>query len=132
MKILFVCTGNAYRSPIADALLKKISPKTEVDSAGTRAYHRNLDKTVEFLRREGASEYLKKAPEALDSKNLKEYNLIIAMELEHKESILDICPECNTRIVVWNIRDPYHFPDQTNIIFDQIKQKVYKLAKQLG
>jgi len=131
MKILFVCTGNAYRSPIADALLKKILPEIEVDSAGTRAYHKNLDKTVEFLKSEGALEYLKKAPEPLDSKNLKEYSLIIVMEQEHKESILKICPKCNNRIVVWNIQDPYHFPNQTNNIFNQIKQKVNQLAKQL-
>ena len=35
MKILFVCSGNAYRSPVAEALLKKLKPGLIVDSAGT-------------------------------------------------------------------------------------------------
>ncbi|MHA2405466.1 MAG: arsenate-mycothiol transferase ArsC, partial [Candidatus Hermodarchaeia archaeon] len=35
MKVLFVCTGNACRSPAAEALLKKFNPQIDVDSAGT-------------------------------------------------------------------------------------------------
>lgn len=45
MKILFVCTGNICRSPLADAVLRHkvalagLSEKIEVDSAGTHGYH---------------------------------------------------------------------------------------------
>ena len=39
MKILFVCSGNACRSPLADALLKKLRPDVEVDSAGFEPFH---------------------------------------------------------------------------------------------
>jgi hypothetical protein len=35
-RVLFVCTGNAYRSPICEGLLKKLRPDLEVDSAGSR------------------------------------------------------------------------------------------------
>jgi protein-tyrosine phosphatase len=35
-RVLFVCTGNAYRSPISEALLKKLGPDWVVDSAGTK------------------------------------------------------------------------------------------------
>src|SRR5688500_16466839 len=39
MKILFVCTGNACRSPFAEHLMRRLSPvDLQVDSAGTHAY----------------------------------------------------------------------------------------------
>lgn len=34
MKVLFICTGNTCRSPMAAALLKQYSPDMEVKSAG--------------------------------------------------------------------------------------------------
>jgi protein-tyrosine phosphatase len=41
MKILMVCLGNICRSPLAEGILQsKVHPdKTQVDSAGTAAYH---------------------------------------------------------------------------------------------
>ncbi|AIS60856.1 low molecular weight protein arginine phosphatase [Listeria ivanovii] len=37
MNILFVCTGNTCRSPLAEKILKEIRPDLEVRSAGTHA-----------------------------------------------------------------------------------------------
>jgi protein-tyrosine-phosphatase len=33
MKILFVCTGNSFRSPVAEALMKNIKQDFEAGSA---------------------------------------------------------------------------------------------------
>jgi protein-tyrosine-phosphatase len=59
VKVLFVCTGNACRSPLADALLKKLRPDVDTDSAGTYAYYKVVDLTRRYAEKEGASEFLK-------------------------------------------------------------------------
>lgn len=38
-KVLFVCLGNICRSPTAEAVLRKMAPELQVDSAGTAGWH---------------------------------------------------------------------------------------------
>ena len=130
MKVLFVCTGNACRSPLAEALLKKIRPDIYVDSAGTYPYYKVVELTKRYATQEGASEFLKIVPDSLESKNLSVFDLIIAMEPEHEQAILDLSPDCMDKTVVWNITDPYNLPfKQASHEFDKIRSKVAHLAK---
>jgi len=132
MKVLFVCSGNAYRSPVAEALLKKLRPDVKVDSAGTNLAIPISEAAKKYLARENAQKHLKSTPEGLDKKELKDYDLIIAMKTEHKDVILSKCPECANKIVVWNIDDPYFLPQGwAEKIFKQIKEKVLELANSL-
>ncbi len=132
VKILFVCSGNAYRSPVAEALLKKNKPEIEVDSAGIDPASLISEAARKYLARENAQHFLKKAPEGLSEKDLDKYDLIIAMKPEHKDVVTSKCPECESKIVVWNIDDPYFLPQgYTEKIFKQIKDKVAELANSL-
>jgi len=130
MKVLFVCSGNAHRSPLAEALLKKFRPDLKVDSAGTHVAIPISEETKKYLAKEKAKRYLKKVPESLDSKQLHEYDLIVAMEQRHRFAVLSKCSECEKKIVVWNIKDPYFLsPEHTESIYEQIKEKVAELAE---
>jgi protein-tyrosine-phosphatase len=132
MKILFVCTGNAFRSPIGEALLKKLRPDLEVDSAGTQAASAISEEAREYLRAEDAAEGLKKAPESLNSKPIAQYDLIIAMEKTHEDAILENCPKCRSKVIVWNVPDLQSLPPECiKEINDQIKKNVTELAKVL-
>ncbi len=133
MKVLFVCLGNAFRSPVAEALLKKLRPEIQVDSAGINPGIPIAEVARKYLARENAEQYLKKIPESLDEKDLENYDLIVAMEPRHKDIILSKCPECENKTIVWNIEDPYFLPHKyAEKIFKQIKDKVMELANSLS
>ena len=132
MKVLFVCSGNAYRSPVAEALLKKLRPEFEVDSAGLDPAIPISEAAKKYLTKENAQQYLKHAPEGLNSKKLDDYDLIVAMKPEHKETVLSKCSRCEGKIVVWNIDDPYFLPHgYAEKTFKQIRNKVSELANSL-
>jgi protein-tyrosine-phosphatase len=132
MKILFVCSGNAYRSPLAEALLKKLRPDLEIDSAGLHVIIPISRQVREYLAKQNATQYLKKTPQSINEKKLRDYDLIVAMEYIHTNAILSICPECEGRIVEWNIEDPYFLENEdTKDIYAQIENKVEELAKSL-
>ena len=132
MKVLFVCSGNAYRSPVAEALLKKLRPGIDVDSAGTDPAIPISEAAKSYLGRENATKHLKQAPEGLDTKKLDEYDLIVAMSQGHKDAVLSRCPQCADKIVVWNIDDPYFLPHgYTEKIFEELKAKVAELVSSL-
>jgi protein-tyrosine-phosphatase len=132
MKVLFICSGNAYRSPLAEALLKKMRPDLQVDSAGTNAETMISREARRYSAKQNARQYLKKTPESLETKQLDDYDLIIAMEQIHKNIILAKYPECRDKITVWNIEDlgfrPYEYVEEIN---KQIEEKIWKLAKSL-
>ena len=132
MKILFVCSGNAYRSPYAEALLKKQRPDLDVESAGLQVAIPIAREVRNYLKKLDAELYLKSFPESLDKKNLRGYDLIVAMQPRHKSAVLRKCPECENRIIVWNIEDPYFEEQETaERIYNAIENKVKELAKSL-
>jgi len=134
LKVLFVCSGNSYRSPVAEALLRKYAPKgVEVSSAGISPISWISEHGRQFLEKENASKYLKVRPEGLEIRQPRDYDLIVAMEMKHKFSILQRCPECADRIEVWNIDDPYDTsPEYEEAVYRNIKTKVKELAENLN
>ena len=132
MKVLFVCSGNAHRSPLAEALLKKLRPDLDIDSAGIRVAIPISEEARKFLAKDSSEQYLKKVPEDLDSKPLNDYDLIVAMDQRHKEIVLSKCPEFEGKIIVWDIEDPYFLThEHAEKIYKQIKEKVTELARSL-
>ena len=127
-----MCAGNAHRSPLAEALLRKLRPDLEVDSAGLHTAIPISEDVREYLAKEKAEQCLKTLPEDLDSKQLQEYDLIVAMEQRHKDAVSSKCQECTSKIVVWNIQDPYFMShDDAMKVYWQIQEKVKELAESL-
>ncbi len=93
MKILFVCTGNSCRSPIAEALLKKIARDRGLDvetkSCGTRALlgMAAAKEAIESLQREGINIFDHKSKQ-LNQELINWADIILVMEERHKQELL--------------------------------------------
>jgi protein-tyrosine-phosphatase len=132
MKILFVCYGNAHRSPLAEALLKKLRPDLEVDSAGLHVAIPISRQVREYLAKQNAVQYLKEFSQSIDEKNLGDYDLIVTMKQEIRNGVLSKCLDCKKQIAEWNIEDPYFLKrEDAERIYKQIESKVEELAKSL-
>jgi len=132
MKILFVCTGNSFRSPVAAALLKTLRDDLETDSAGTHPASMIAPNAKRLLERMNAAKNLKKTPEGVDQKNLEEYDLIVAMEEGHKNHLINKHPHLEEKITVWNIDDPYFLPAGSDRrILKEIQENVRELSASL-
>jgi len=130
--ILFVCTGNSCRSPMAAGLLKKILEDKEnknirVDSAGFLFPQGGATKeAIAVMQNEGINLSSHKSKLAKPTL-IKNSDLILVMEKTHKERILEMVPQAAEKIFVLEIPDPIGKPlsfyEET---LKEIKQKIEK------
>ncbi|NLK65354.1 MAG: low molecular weight protein arginine phosphatase [Tissierellia bacterium] len=94
MNILFVCTGNTCRSPMAEGIFKDMLKKNNIDyikvsSAGLSVFpgeHAN-EKAIKALKEKGIDITAHRARQLLEAIN--KTDLILAMTLSHKKIIED-------------------------------------------
>ncbi|WP_214405451.1 ArsR family transcriptional regulator [Pseudonocardia lacus] len=103
--VLFVCTGNGSRSPIAEALLRhRAGDGVDVVSAGTRPRRALHPHTVRVLRESWGIDVSGRRPRHLDSLTGRAFDHIITLCDRAREA----CPEFvdRPRRAHWSIPDP--------------------------
>ncbi len=98
-KVLFVCTGNTCRSPMAEALLKhlKTSEQIEVKSAGVFAMDGNnaSPNAIEALREKGIA--CEHQSSSLSPDLVEWATIILTMTNSHKQSVIDYYPDAGRK-----------------------------------
>ncbi|AXI10637.1 low molecular weight protein arginine phosphatase [Oceanobacillus sp. 143] len=93
MKILFICTGNTCRSPMAEAILKDRMPEAEVQSAGIFAggNQQANPNTIEVLARNGIK--MDHLSQPVTDRLLDWADVVLTMTTRHKQSLIIDFPE---------------------------------------
>lgn len=137
MKIQFVCTGNTFRSRLAEAYLKsKNIPGLIVSSSGVAA-EKNLngsvsDYTVCILDKYDLIQYLSETWRVTNKEDLENQDLVIFIESIHYNFCINTL-HCNIpHYEIWGIPDiKSEFLLNTlsvESIFEKIKEKVNRLV----
>ncbi|NLI69173.1 MAG: low molecular weight protein arginine phosphatase [Bacilli bacterium] len=150
MNILFVCTGNTCRSPMAAAMLKKKAPHLSVQSAGVFASD-NLPASEQAIKAMDQKGIELKHKSQMVTESLVEWaDLVLTMTEQHKKQLNHLFPEHTTKIYSLveyaadgkqkDINDPFggdvslyvETADEIEVYIDLLIEKLQNLGGQNG
>lgn len=142
MRILFVCTGNTCRSPMAEGILKSIGNKNNMDleikSVGISVYdgEKASKNSIEAMKKIGIDISEHEATQ-LRRDLVEEADLILTMSNSHKEFILSNYPSSRNKLftlteyvygVEKDIEDPF---GRSLSVYERTRDEIYQAIMQM-
>lgn len=142
-KVLFICTGNYYRSRYAEELFNYYAKQRNLDwsadSVGLKvaeSRHVNVGSfsphTYSALEGLGLTALNdKREPRQISDEDVKGADLAIALcEREHRPIVSVVCPHLEDKIKFWQIEDIQF--EKPTVATKQIEEKVEQLVEELS
>ncbi|MCF7811727.1 hypothetical protein K9N50_12145 [bacterium] len=122
--ILFVCTANITRSPVAEAMFRKLAEKSgetwKIASAGVKAVKgASANQVISFIMFQRGLPLYNHSSQPVTKKLLSKYMWIVVMEDKHRKAILKIDENLKDRVFLFRELtadaklDDYNMPDPT-------------------
>lgn len=138
MKVVFVCTGNTCRSPMAEAIFKDLVRDAEVISAGIYASYgeKAAPNAIKVCEKYGL-DLTNHSSQNIGGVNLAYDDLILTAEYRHKKELLNAFPNLEIRTIneyaeygYEDIADPIDgdFDDYENC-FLEIRESLEKIVE---
>jgi protein-tyrosine-phosphatase len=102
--ILFACTMNAVRSPMAAALMRHLSQNIYIESAGVRAGE--LDPLAVEAMEEIGLEIAKHKPRRFEDLEDGSFDLVITLSPEAQHKAVEMTRTAATQVEYWPTMDP--------------------------
>ncbi|MCO4329368.1 low molecular weight protein arginine phosphatase [Staphylococcus hyicus] len=138
MRIIFVCTGNTCRSPMAESIATQILPHHQIESRGLMAIEGQpiASHTLEVLRTKNYPQPTSAQPFQYEDLTA---DLILTMTVDHKkhiECLYGMQQHVHTLKDYINqsadIPDPFGGPlEHYQMLFEQLEKDIFKLKEQI-
>ncbi len=115
--ILFACSENAVRSPMAEALARKMFGRAvHLGSAGVRPGER--DPFVTAVMREMGLELGKHRPQTFEDLEDESFDLIVALSPEAHHRALEFTRAMAVEVIYWPTADPTAVEGSRDVVLD--------------